>query len=87
MVFKLICPGLPNNLLHYVKSCMENRTLIVSFNGTLSTSANVTLGVPQGTVLGSMLFNFINHLPKLFPENINNIVDNLVLGVNQQTLK
>ena len=57
--------GVANNLFH---SYISNRYQYVDFNGSISSTKVVDTGVPQGSILGAMLFLFyINGLPRVSP--------------------
>ena len=56
LLHKLKCYGISGKLLDWIKAFLSNRTQCVSINGTHSYSSEVRSGVPQGTVLGPILF-------------------------------
>lgn len=64
LLLKLKYYGIHGDSYQLFKSYLENRTQICSVNGNFSNTCILDCGVPQGTILGPLLFLlYINDLP------------------------
>ena len=65
----LVCHGIKDNSLKLIESYLEDRMQCCSVNGELSSMERIVCGVPQGSILGPLLFIlYMNDLPEYVPD-------------------
>ena len=87
LCFKLKQNGIESNLLELIESFLSNRSQRVVLNGIESEWASVYSGVPQGSVLGPLLFLiYINDLTDNIKSSIKLFADDSSLFIKVRNL-
>ena len=80
LIFKLEQNGISGNLLNLFQNYLCNRKQRVVQNGSYSDYSSIESGVPEGSVLGPLLFHFyINDLKKNKKSNVKFFADDTML--------
>ena len=80
LIFKLKQNGIRGNLLNFFTSYLEDRQQRVGINGSYSEYSLIESGVPQGSVLGPLLFLvYINDLEKNLKSQVKFYADDTML--------
>jgi len=89
LIRKLHYAGIRGNILKLIKSYLNDRTQIVRVNNEYSYVSNISIGVPQGSVLGPLLFNiYVNGLLNVsIKGNIYSFADDTVMLFNNKSIE
>jgi hypothetical protein len=83
LIYKLRKIGIDGKLLTWFKDYLSNRKQKVVINGQSSSLANIHAGVPQGSVLGPLLFLiYINDIVENIAGNIKLFADDTALYID-----
>ena len=89
LIAKLGAYGFNKKALYYIKSYLDNRKQRVCENSSFSSWQQIIAGLPQGSILGSFLFNIFVNYPFLFvsSSNLSNYADDNTLYTSGYNLK
>ena len=89
LIAKLRCYGLDQNAVEFFKSYLSNRYQCCKINNTLGDWRKIIAGVPQGSILGPLLFNiFLNDIFFFLKDaNLGNYADDSTLYAYNKNLE
>ena len=80
LIYKLQTFGISGNLLTLLSSFLHDRRQRVVLNGINSEWTNIKAGVPQGSILGPLLFlMYVNDIPDNLSSNVKLFADDVSL--------
>ena len=80
LIKKLIILNFDSKIVRFIKSYLEKRTFYVELNGEKSNRHQINAGVPQGSILGPILYNIFSHdIPVNNETNISAYADDIVI--------
>ena len=79
LIFKFEQNGISGKLLILITYFLKNRKQRVVLNGQVSSWADILAGVPQGSILGPLLFLYINDLSNNLSSNLKMLADDTSL--------
>ena len=83
---KLFACGIRGNAYKLIESYLYNRSQYSEVNNSISTTKPITSGVPQGSILGPVLFNaFINDIVTIGDVGVTLYADDAVFYMNDQS--
>ena len=80
LFYKLKQNGISSNFLEILNDFLQDQTQRVVLNGQNSSRTNVAAGVPQGSILGPLLFSiYSNDLPDNLSKNVKLFADDTAM--------
>ena len=80
--------GFTDETIKWYTSYLSNRKFIISMENANSDKASITCGVPQGSVLGPLLFFiYINAMPQAVDSELSLYVDDTCLVFQHRNIK
>ena len=88
LIAKLKCYGLDQNAVEFFRSYLSNRNQCCKINNTLGDWRNIIAGVPQGSILGPLLFNiYLNNTVFFLKDaNLGNYAEDIALYAYNKNL-
>ena len=88
LLHKIRALGVTGKVHAWITDFLRDRTQIVSVNGTASGESKVTSGIPQGSVLGPLLFvAYINDLPRQAKNEVRIFADDTKLFARSDSIE
>ena len=88
LLMKLECLGFSKSSINWYKSYLENRKFLVNVENEYSNPGDLTCGVPQGSILGPLIFlMYVNDMPKSVDCNLYLYADDTCLVFSDDNLK
>ena len=85
---KLECIGFNKSAILWYRSYLENRTFQVNIENDYSNLGNLMCGVPQGSILGPLIFLiYVNDMPQSVDCDMFLYADDTCLGLTGKCIK
>lgn len=86
LLYKLIKLQYPYPLIRLLSSYLHHRSYCVRLNDSYSSFQDIQAGVPQGSILGPLLFNlYVNDFPDIFAGDVLQYADDTALLIQTTT--
>lgn len=83
LIFKLMKFGFPQEIVKYIQSYVTDRKFRVSINDVLSDETMISQGIPEGSVLGPILFDiYVSDIPTVPFTTLDMFADDTTVKAN-----